>query len=84
MFAIDRKDLLIMQMIHNGKPVPSIHEMREAIRARSTGTVAHRLEKLEKLGYVSQPAPRQPRSRKVTESGKNVLIGAKLIKDETV
>jgi hypothetical protein len=34
------------------------------------------------MGYVRQPAPRQPRSRIITESGENVLRGAKLVPDE--
>jgi SOS-response transcriptional repressor LexA len=79
---IDNKDLLMMKMMHDGNP--SIHEMREAIRARSTGTVAARLKTLEERGYVIQPSVRQPRSRTVTESGLNVLRGAKIISDETV
>ena len=79
---VDNKDLLMMKMMHDGGT--SIHEMRKAIRARSTGTVANRLEKLEKLGYVVQPMKRQPRSRTITASGREVLIGAKLIPDETV
>ena len=77
---IDHKDLLMMKMMHDSNP--SIHEMRRAIRAKSTGTVANRLEKLENMGYVRQPAPRQPRSRIITESGENVLRGAKLVPDE--
>lgn len=76
---IDNKDLLIMQMIHEKNP--SIHEMRVAIHARSTGTVAHRLEKLQKLGYVVQPKPRQPRSREVTKRGEGVLAGAGIINE---
>lgn len=78
---IDNKDLLMMKMLKDGNP--SIHEMREAIRARSTGTVAHRLKKLETLGYVVQPKVRQPRSREVTERGDEVLKGAG-IQSETV
>lgn len=79
---IDNKDLLMLKMMHDGNP--SIHEMREAIRARSTGTVANRLKKMERMGYVHQPMIRQPRSRIVTESGENVLRGAKIIPDETI
>jgi len=81
---IDNKDLLIMQMIHGQSPKPSIHEMRAAIRARSTGTVANRLEKLQRLGYVTQPQKRQPRSREVTASGEEVLRGARIISDEAI
>jgi hypothetical protein len=81
---IDNKDLTIMHMIYSGKTKPSIHEMRRRIHARSTGTVAFRLEKLERMGYVTQPAPHQPRSRTVTERGEEVLRGAQLIPNETV
>jgi predicted MarR family transcription regulator len=81
---IDNKDLTIMHMIYSGDTKPSIHEMRQRIHARSTGTVAFRLEKLERMGYVTQPAPHQPRSRTITQRGKEVLKGAKLIPDETV
>jgi DNA-binding HxlR family transcriptional regulator len=76
------KDLTIMQMLHEGNP--SIHEMRRAIHARSTGTVAHRLKNLEEMGYVVQPRVRQPRSREVTDRGKEVLRGASLIPNETL
>ena len=80
--TIDGKDLSIMQMILEGNP--SIHEIRKAHHWRSTGSVAHRLKRLEDLGYIRQPMVRQPRSREVTDRGRQVLKGAGITKDETL
>ena len=79
--TIDHIDLSIMEMIYSGNP--SIHEIREVHRWRSTGSVHHRLKRLQDLGYVNQPSFRQARSRELTERGKEVLKGAGLI-NETV
>lgn len=76
----DYKDLTMMLMMHQGNP--SIHDMKDKIHARSTGTVAHRLKKLEELGLVVQPSVRQARSREVTDRGIEVLKGANLIQGE--
>jgi len=77
---IDHKDYLIMVMIKDGNP--SIHEMREAIQAKSPGTIAERLKWLEANDLVVQPKVRQPRSRKLTDSGVDVLYEAGLIGKE--
>ena len=68
---IDHKDAHIIQMLNEGNY--SIEELRGFIKVRSVATVAQRLEKLEKYGYIVQPKKRQPRSRYVTDKGKELL-----------
>lgn len=77
---IDHKDYLIMTMIKDGNP--SIHEMREAIQAKSPGTIAERLKWLEANELVFQPKVRQPRSRGLTDQGVDVLFEAGLMSKE--
>jgi DNA-binding HxlR family transcriptional regulator len=68
---IDGKDLLILQLIYSG--TPSMHELRKAILARSVGTIAARLKRLEEKGLVTKQAPRQARSRRITKEGEKLL-----------
>jgi len=68
---IDQKDLLIVQMLNEGNY--SINELKSQIRVRSVATVHQRLEKLESYGLIVQPKKRQPRSRYVTDKGKQLL-----------
>lgn len=77
---IDRKDYLIMAMIKDGNP--SIHEMREAIQAKSPGTIAERLKWLEEHDLVIQPRVRQPRSRRLTDTGIDKLYEVGLMSKE--
>jgi DNA-binding HxlR family transcriptional regulator len=77
---IDQKDMLIMILIKNGNP--SVHEMRAAIQANSPGTIAERLKWLQEQGLVIQPRFRQPRSRRLTDYGFQVLYEADLISKE--
>lgn len=79
---IDAKDILIMTLIMDGNP--SIHEMRQAIKASSPGTIAERLEWLEDRELVNQPRFRQPRSRTITEKGLTVLYEAGVISKEVL
>jgi DNA-binding HxlR family transcriptional regulator len=68
---LDGKDLLILHLIYQG--TPSMHELRHAIQARSVGTIANRLTRMQEAGLIIKIAKRQARSRKITKEGLDVL-----------
>ena len=79
MKRLDNKDLLILQMfVTSGRnphaPSPSIEEIRDALPGvKSVATVHNRLSNLEEHGLIVQPSHKQPRSRRITEKGKQRL-----------
>lgn len=68
---MDYKDMLLLQLIQGGGY--SLKELKDAINVSSYGTISYRLKQLEIAGIIQQPKRGMARSRKLTETGEQML-----------
>jgi predicted transcriptional regulator len=73
---LDSIDDIVLKGIWEGKSILEICKNAD----RAPAAIHYRLKELERNGYITPPPkPNMARSRKVTQSGENYLVGNGLI-----